>query len=106
MSRRLGYELFTEGDELYSVGHVVSRQYPGVAMRALGWETQPDEDTTWSGIEERMGRVVCVMVGDDLHRSFDPDDLQHLARSAFCSECGQVGCHCDGYEEEEGANAQ
>ena len=41
--------------------------YRGIAFYVRGWETEPDEDTEWSGIEERTGRVVVTMIGDD-HR--------------------------------------
>jgi hypothetical protein len=73
--------------------------FPGIAFYApLGWETEPDEDTEWSGCENRTGRVVMVMVGDDYHHKVDPEDISPLKRSAFCGECGQIGCHCDGYD--------
>jgi hypothetical protein len=85
-------------DNYYSV-----RQYRGVAFVVLGWETEPDEDTEWSGYEVRTGRVIAVMVGDDHRHSVEEDDLTVLKRSAFCGGCGQIGCHCDGYEEEESA---
>jgi hypothetical protein len=98
---RKSFEPFEEGDDLMGVEYVRARQYPGVSMYSLGWETEPDEDTVWSGCEVRTGRVLAVMVGDDLRRSFDPDDLEPLERSAFCGECGQVGCTCDGYDREE-----
>lgn len=67
----------------------------GVAWWVLGWETEPDEDTEWSGMEQRTGRVVCVMVGDDRHFAFDPDEITPLERKEFCGGCGQIGCSCD-----------
>lgn len=73
----------------------------GVAWTVLGWETEPDEDTEWSGIENRTGRVVSRMVGDDRRFAFDPEDLTPLARAAFCGECGQIGCTHDGYDRED-----
>ncbi len=66
--------------------------YKGVAWRVYGWESQPDEDTEWSGIEERTGRVVCVMVGDDRRFTFEPDELNPLSDGDYCGTCGQVGC--------------
>lgn len=72
--------------------------YQGVAWRVYGWETEPDEDTEWSGYEVRTGRVVAVMVGDDRRFAFEPDDLTPLDREEYCGECGQVGCCHDGYE--------
>lgn len=68
------------------------RQYPGVAWHVYGWETVPDEDTEWSGIENRTGRVVAVMVGDDRRFSLDPSDVEPLDREQYCGSCGQIGC--------------
>lgn len=67
-----------------------------VAWRVYGWETEPDEDTEWSGYENRTGRVVCVMVGDDRKFTFDPEDLTPLDDLDYCAECGQIGCGHDG----------
>jgi len=64
----------------------------GVALRVLGWQTEPDEDTEWSGYEQRTGRVVYRMVGDDQLFSADLDDLEPLAREDYCGVCGQIGC--------------
>lgn len=64
----------------------------GVAFRVYGWETEPDEDTEWSGCENRPGRVVVVMVGDDARHTVDPDDLAPLSESDYCHDCGQIGC--------------
>lgn len=74
--------------------------HDGVAWRVRGWETEPDEDTEWSGIENRTGRVVCVMVGDDRPFTFDPKDVTPLAREDYCGVCGQIGCAHDGYDRE------
>ena len=68
----------------------------GIAWRVYGWETEPTEDTEWDGIEERTGRVVVVMVGDDRRFSVDPDDLTPLGELDYCASCGQVGCTHDG----------
>lgn len=72
--------------------------YRGIAFRILGWETEPDADTEWSGYEVRTGNLVARMVGDDRHHSVDPDDVVPLAREDYCGECGQVGCTHDGYD--------
>lgn len=64
----------------------------GVAWNVMGWQTEPTEDTWWDGIEERTGRLVVVMVGDDRHFLADPDDLEPLAREEYCGGCGQIGC--------------
>jgi len=69
-----------------------------VAWYVLGWETEPDEDTEWSGIEERTGQIVCVMVGDDAHFTYDPEDMIPLQREEYCGECGQIGCFHDGLD--------
>ena len=72
--------------------------YDGIAWYARGWQTEPDEDTEWSGYEVRTGKVVCTMVGDDRHFAFDPEDVHALDRSAYCSVCGQMGCGHDGLD--------
>jgi hypothetical protein len=68
------------------------QHYPGVAFYVLGWETEPDEDTEWSGYEVRTGQVLAVMVGDDHRYRVDPEDLTPLSRAEFCASCGQIGC--------------
>ena len=66
--------------------------YGGIAWYVLGWETRPDADAEWSGYENRTGRVVAMMVGDDRHFTFDPDDLTPIKRRDYCGVCGQIGC--------------
>ena len=66
--------------------------YSGIAWYVHGWETEPDEDTEWSGCENRTGKLVCTMVGDDRHFTFDPDEIIELPDDAYCSGCGQIGC--------------
>lgn len=75
--------------------------YRGIAWYVLGWETEPDEDTEWSGYENRTGNVVCVMVGDDRRHMFEPEELTPIAREEYCGECGQVGCRHDGLDRSE-----
>ena len=70
--------------------------YRGIAWHYIGDETEPTEDTEWSGIEDPTGRVVMVMVGDDRRFTFDPEDCVPLADGDSCRECGQVGCTADG----------
>lgn len=65
---------------------------PRVAWRVLGWETEADEDTEWTGIRPRTGYLCCVMVGDDRIHRFTPEDMLELAEDAYCPECGAVGC--------------
>lgn len=77
--------------------------HKGIAWYVLGWETEPDEDTEWSGYESRTGRVVAVMVGDDRHFTFDPEDVKPLAREEYCGVCGQIGCAHDGLDRSEAA---
>ena len=72
------------------------RGYRSVAWYVYGWETVPTEDTEWSGYEERTGRVVAVMVGDDRRFTFDPSELEPLAREEYCGVCGQTGRGHDG----------
>jgi hypothetical protein len=75
--------------------------YKGVAWRVYGWEIEPDEDTEWTGLEGRTGKIVCVMVGDDRRFVFDEYDVLPLADLDYCVECGQVGCTHDGRERAE-----
>ena len=67
----------------------------GIAYDVLGWETEPDEDTDWTGIEERTGMLVVQMIGDDRHFVVDPDDVTPLDEDEYCPECGQIGCQCN-----------
>lgn len=94
--RTKGYEADSE-----LAGAYRAAGYDGIAWRILGWETEPDSDTHWSGIENRTGRVVAVMVGDDRHFTFDRDDLTKLDRKDYCGECGQIGCGHDGLDRTE-----
>jgi hypothetical protein len=75
--------------------------YRDVAWHVYGWETEPDEDTEWSGYEVRTGRVVAVMIGDDRRFTFDPSELTPLEREDYCGECGQIGCAHDGLDRSE-----
>jgi hypothetical protein len=68
------------------------------AWFVYGWETEPDEDTEWSGCENRTGNVVAVMVGDDRKHSIDPDDLIEIGEDDYCHVCGALGCTHDGRE--------
>jgi hypothetical protein len=79
------------------------RGFSGIACRVLGWEIRPDEHTVWSGVEERTGKVVVRMVGDDARFAVDPDDVTAIPRKDYCSECGQIGCCHDGLDRSEGA---
>lgn len=84
-------------DNLYTdpVTDINSR---GIAVHILGWETQPDEDTEWSGYEVRTGWLVAVMVGDDHTYRLDPDDIETLDATGYCRDCGQIGCTSNVYE--------
>jgi len=73
-------------------------RWSGIAWRVLGWKVEPDADTEWSGYYIRTGEIVCRMIGDDRDFTFDPDDVTPLDREAYCGECGQIGCRCDGLE--------
>lgn len=66
--------------------------YSGVAWNVYGYETEPDEDTEWSGIENPTGLLVAHMIGDDRTFTFEPDELTPLAEEDYCSGCGQIGC--------------
>lgn len=73
---------------------------PGYAVRVLGWETEPDPDTVWSGYLVRTGRVLVYAIGDDVRFGVDWADLQPLTRDAFCAECGALGCRHDCRDED------
>lgn len=77
------------------------RQYLGVAFYFAGSETEPDEDTEWSGYENETGRAVMVMVGDDYRHKIDPQDVSIIPEESYCHKCGQIGCTADGLDREE-----
>lgn len=85
----------------YKGAYKVAGWGKGIAFRVIGWETEPDEDTEWSGYENRTGNLLVCMVGDDCYHSVDPSDVTAIPRSSYCGECGQIGCHCDGYSDDE-----
>lgn len=88
-------------DDAFPADAYRTNDYNGVAWYVLGWETEPTEDTEWDGIEERTGRVVLVMVGDDRHFVYDLEDITPLEREDYCGECGQIGCGHDGLDRSE-----
>jgi len=94
------FEPFEPGDGHLHGSVCKSRLYPGVAIRVWGWETEPNDETEWTGYEVRTGRILGWMVGDDTDLAFDPEDLQPIERGAYCGECGQIGCRCDAYDRE------
>ena len=77
---------------------VTVKGWAGIAWHVLGYETEPDAETEWTGYEQRTGNLLCCMVGDDRPFAFDPDKLTPLAREDYCGECGQVGCTHDGLD--------
>jgi hypothetical protein len=85
-------------NESFPADYYTVKGWQGIAYVVLGWETEPDEDTHWSGYETRTGSVIAVMVGDDYHRRIDPDDLTPLESDEFCHDCGQIGCCHNVYE--------
>lgn len=97
MKRGKHYE---EAEEYQADAYTVEG-YRGIAWYVLGWETEPDEDTDWTGMEVRTGKLVCRMVGDDRYFTFDPDEVTPLDREAYCGICGQIGCRCDGLPRDE-----
>jgi hypothetical protein len=78
-------------DEHFNADAYAVESYPGIAWQVLGWETEPDEDTEWSGFENRTGQVVAVMVGDDRHFVFDESEIKPISGEDYCPECGQMG---------------
>jgi hypothetical protein len=83
---------YEEDESSFSADAYTVDGYKGIAFRCLGWELETNED----GDEERTGKVVCRMVGDDRHHVVDRDEIKPLAREEFCGVCGQIGCHHDG----------
>ena len=103
---------FEKDAEAFPAGAYTVKGYRGIAWYVLGWETEPgpsewydEEAEEWVSDEEpepvRTGQVVCVMVGDDRHFTFDRDDITPLAREDYCGECGQMGCTHDGLDRTE-----
>jgi hypothetical protein len=90
---------YEEDDSVNDVAYRVSG-CGAIAWRVLGWETVPDDDTEWTGIEQRTGKLVAHMVGDDVHFRFDPAELVKLNREDYCGECGQIGCTHDRLDRE------
>lgn len=95
---------FEVDDETFPADAYSVRGYEGIAFYVRGWETEPDEDTEWSGCENRTGQVVVTMIGDDRRIVVDESDLIPIAREAYCSECGQIGCAHDGLDRSEETN--
>ena len=90
---RLHYE---DAPEYDADAYTVAGWGAGIAWSVYGWETEPDEDTEWSGYEVRTGNLVVCMIGDDRLFAVDPDDVTAIDEDAYCHECGQVGCCHDG----------
>ena len=85
-------KLHYENAPEYPADAYVVSGYRGVAFSVYGWETEPDTDTEWTGIESRTGNLVAVMVGDDRHFSVDPSDVSAIPDDGYCPSCGQIGC--------------
>jgi len=89
---------WTEAEEYSADAYLVSGWGAGIAFSVLGWETEPTEETEWSGYEERTGMLVVRMVGDNRNFSVDPDTVEPIAPEGFCRSCGQVGCTHNTYQ--------
>lgn len=74
-------------------GCVTEKGDPDCGHESIDWSDEPSH--------ERTGKLIVCMVGDDGHHSVDPSDLTPLKRSDYCGECGQIGCHCDAYPEDD-----
>jgi len=66
--------------------------YDGIAWRVYAFESEPDEDTEWTGYTIPTGRLLAHMVGDDREFTFDPDELTPISEDDYCPSCGQIGC--------------
>ena len=71
--------------------------YPGISFYFHSAETEPDEDTEWTGYEVETGMARMVMVGDDRVHIVDPEDISEIPEDSFCRSCGQIGCGCNVY---------
>lgn len=71
----------------------VADGWRGIAWRADDYETEPDEDTEWTGYEIPTGRILAHMIGDDRSFAFEPDELTPISDDDYCPGCGQTGCH-------------
>ena len=89
---------YEQDDKTFSADAYKVKGHGAIAWHVLGWDTEPDEDTEWTGQEVRTGNVVCMMVGDDRRFAFEPDDIEPIEREEYCGGCGQIGCTADGYE--------
>ena len=96
---------YEEDDKAFPADAYTVDGYRGIAWYVMGWETAPDADTEWTGIEERTGDVVAVMIGDDRTFTFSPEEIHALDREAYCGSCGQIGCGHDGLDRSELAYA-
>jgi len=86
---RTNYE---RDDDSFPADAYQASGWQGIAWSVLGWETEPTEETVWSGYEERTGKVVAIMIGDDRPFTFEPDDLTPIDETQYCHSCGQIGC--------------
>mgnify|MGYP003334376083 FL=1 len=83
--------MVVERDAAYA-GPFEMTHYPGIAVHVLGWEMVPDEDTEWTGMFVRSGKLLAVMVGDDYRHKVEPEDLVPIDEDAYCACCGQMSC--------------
>ena len=89
---------YEHAEEYQADAYTITGWASGIAWYVNGWQTEPAEDTEWTGFEVRTGQLVCTMVGDNRHFSIDPEDVTELSREDYCGICGQVGCAHDGLE--------
>jgi hypothetical protein len=87
--RRRNYEV---DDKTFNAAAYKVSGWEGIAFWLMGWETEPDDDTEWTGDETRTGNVIVVMVGDDAHHVVDPTDVTPIEETEYCHTCGQIGC--------------
>jgi hypothetical protein len=88
---RYDYEIGEAGEQWPDYYRIPSTRL-AVAWHVAGWQVEADEDSEWSGYYPRTGRLVCIMVGDDAHHLFDPEDLELIDDEDVCKSCGQLGC--------------
>lgn len=94
VARKFGHYLYEDDDEFGDTKYKEKRKgAAAVAWTILGWELQADEETEWSGIYQRTGQILAVMVGDDrVHHFESKEDFIEISEDEYCGGCGQIGC--------------
>ena len=90
---------YEQDDKTFNAEAYKVKGWNGIAFHVLGWELQDNEETEWSGYQEKTGKVIAVMVGDDRCHTVEESDLIPIEEKEYCGGCGQIGCTADGREQ-------